>query len=35
MPDDLWAVGYWYEDFGATTDEEVTMLLHESGEPSP
>ncbi len=34
MPDDLLAVGCWYEDFGPTTDEEVTMLLRESGGPS-
>jgi putative phosphoribosyl transferase len=38
MPDDLWAVGYWYEDFAPTSDEEVAMLLRESdgesGEPS-
>jgi putative phosphoribosyl transferase len=27
MPDDLWAVGYWYEDFRPTTDEEVAALL--------
>jgi putative phosphoribosyl transferase len=26
-PADLWAVGYWYEDFRATSDEEVTSLL--------
>jgi putative phosphoribosyl transferase len=27
VPDDLWAVGAWYEDFRPTTDEEVAMLL--------
>ena len=27
MPDDLWAVGYWYEDFRPTSDEEVAELL--------
>jgi putative phosphoribosyl transferase len=27
MPRDLWAVGYWYEDFRPTTDEEVAALL--------
>ncbi len=32
-PEDLWAVGYWYEDFRPTTEEEVRTLLHESGEP--
>ncbi len=26
-PEDLWAVGYWYEDFSPTSDEEVTTLL--------
>ncbi len=27
MPDDLWAVGYWYEDFSPTSDAEVAALL--------
>jgi len=27
MPEDLWAVGLWYEDFQPTTDEEVAALL--------
>jgi putative phosphoribosyl transferase len=27
MPKHLWAVGYWYEDFRPTTDEEVVTLL--------
>jgi len=27
MPADLWAVGWWYEDFSPTTDQEVTALL--------
>jgi len=27
IPDDLWAVGYWYEDFRPTSDEEVAELL--------
>ncbi len=26
-PADLWAVGYWYEDFRPTPDEQVTRLL--------
>jgi predicted phosphoribosyltransferase len=26
-PGDLWAVGYWYEDFRPTSDEEVGTLL--------
>ena len=29
-PRDLWAVGYWYEDFGPTSDEEVAALLAEN-----
>jgi putative phosphoribosyl transferase len=33
-PADLWSVGQWYEDFGATTDEEVTMLLAENRGPT-
>jgi putative phosphoribosyl transferase len=27
MPAELWAVGFWYEDFRSTTDEEVVALL--------
>ncbi len=27
MPDNLWAVGYWYRDFSPTTDAEVAALL--------
>jgi putative phosphoribosyl transferase len=27
VPDDLWSVGAWYEDFRPTTDEEVATLL--------
>ncbi len=34
-PADLWAVGYWYEDFRPTTDEEVAALLARYGEPPP
>jgi putative phosphoribosyl transferase len=30
VPDDLWAVGAWYEDFRPTTDEEVASLLAEN-----
>jgi predicted phosphoribosyltransferase len=26
-PEDLWAVGYWYEDFRPTTEEEVIAWL--------
>jgi putative phosphoribosyl transferase len=32
-PFDLWAVGFWYEDFTPTTDEEVAALLARYGEP--
>ena len=27
VAEDLWAVGYWYEDFSPVSDEEVTALL--------
>jgi putative phosphoribosyl transferase len=30
-PDPFLAVGYWYEDFGQTTDDEVRALLAEAG----
>ena len=30
-PEDLWAVGAWYEDFSPTSDEEVVALLAELG----
>jgi predicted phosphoribosyltransferase len=29
-PVNLWAVGYWYEDFRPTSDEEILTLLEES-----
>jgi len=32
IPADLWAVGAWYVDFRATTDEEVAALLVENAE---
>jgi putative phosphoribosyl transferase len=35
VPADLWAVGYWYEDFSPTADEEVTALLAESAGIAP
>lgn len=34
-PEDLWAVGYWYEDFRPTTDEEVAALLAQFGDGAP
>jgi putative phosphoribosyl transferase len=27
MPDDLWAIGFWYEDFSPTSESEVVGLL--------
>lgn len=30
-PEDLWAVGFWYEDFRPTTDEQVVSLLARQG----
>ncbi|MHB8492117.1 MAG: phosphoribosyltransferase, partial [Solirubrobacteraceae bacterium] len=30
-PADLWAIGFWYDDFGPTSDDEVTALLDENG----
>jgi putative phosphoribosyl transferase len=33
VPADLWAVGAWYVDFRATTDDEVAALLDENAEP--
>ncbi|HTW42631.1 MAG TPA: phosphoribosyltransferase [Solirubrobacteraceae bacterium] len=30
LPEDLWAVGVWYEDFQPTTDEQVAALLAEA-----
>jgi putative phosphoribosyl transferase len=32
-PAEFWAVGYWYEDFRPTTDEEVAAVLAKYGEP--
>jgi putative phosphoribosyl transferase len=26
-PEPMWAIGYWYEEFGQTRDDEVTTLL--------
>jgi putative phosphoribosyl transferase len=34
-PTDLWAIGFWYEDFRPTTDEEVAALLAELGVADP
>lgn len=33
MPEDLWAVGYWYERFAPTSDEEVREALRRAGAP--
>jgi predicted phosphoribosyltransferase len=34
-PSPFYAVGQWYEDFSATTDDEVRRLLAESRQHSP
>jgi putative phosphoribosyl transferase len=33
MPDDMWAVGLWYEDFRPTSNDEVAGLLADSAGP--
>jgi putative phosphoribosyl transferase len=35
QPEDLWAVGYWYEDFRPTTEEEVIAWLDRYRQPPP
>jgi putative phosphoribosyl transferase len=40
MPEDLWAIGFWYEDFSPTSEAEVSALLSQaaaarSGDCSP
>jgi predicted phosphoribosyltransferase len=32
--DPLWAIGYWYEDFGQVGDDEVAGLLERAGAPA-
>lgn len=34
-PNHLIAVGYWYRDFSATTDDEVVRLLEAAARPTP
>jgi putative phosphoribosyl transferase len=34
-PPDLWAIGFWYDDFRPTSDEEVAALLGQSAVPDP
>jgi predicted phosphoribosyltransferase/dienelactone hydrolase len=34
MPEDLWAVGQWYDDFKPPADEEIAALLAERGSAS-
>ncbi len=34
-PEDLWAVGHWYEDFKPTSDAEVVAALAANGEAPP
>ncbi len=33
LPRDLWAIGFWYEDFRPTSDEEVAAALTEPAPP--
>jgi putative phosphoribosyl transferase len=33
-PEDLWAVGQWYDDFKPPADEEIAALLAERGPPA-
>ncbi len=33
-PELMWAIGYWYEDFGQTSDAEVNALLSEAAKVS-
>lgn len=35
MPDDLWAIGLWYEDFRPTSDDEVARLLAQFARGGP
>ena len=35
MPEELWAVGYWYEDFSPTSDSEVSALIAELASRRP
>jgi putative phosphoribosyl transferase len=35
MPEPMWAIGYWYADFGQTSDEEVRALLAASPPAAP
>jgi predicted phosphoribosyltransferase/pimeloyl-ACP methyl ester carboxylesterase len=32
MPDDLWAIGFWYEDFSPTSEADVARLLSHTRE---
>lgn len=32
MPDDLWAIGFWYEDFSPTSEAEVVALLSQAAQ---
>jgi putative phosphoribosyl transferase len=31
-PEEMWAIGLWYQDFSQTSDDEVTALLHQAAE---
>jgi len=35
MPEDLWAVGFWYQDFRPTSDEQVLALLSDAQAGDP
>jgi putative phosphoribosyl transferase len=34
QPEELWAVGYWYQDFAPTSDAEVAAALDEASRPA-
>ncbi len=35
MPDDLWAIGLWYEDFHQVRDDEVVRILERARPDEP
>jgi putative phosphoribosyl transferase len=35
LPEDLWAIGFWYEDFSPTSESEVSALLSEAAAADP
>ena len=34
QPEEMWAVGYWYEDFAPTSDAEVAAALDQASRPA-